>query len=137
MFRATPSTPPILVAAFGAKVFGIEMSSGKRLWRTPLELAVVLRVLVDGDIVLVLGSNLACLELGSGRVLWKSELPSGLTSGTLLVHETFVFVGGAGEVAAFDKSTGRFLWHDGFKGEGLGGVALATPGTAAQYDRSG
>ena len=137
MFRTSATTPPILAVAFRNKVFGIDMPSGKRLWRTEVQYATVLRLLVHGDAVLVLGTNLSCLDLATGRVLWKAALAGAVTSGALVAHGEFVFAGDSGEVSAFDRSTGRLLWHDGFKGEGLGGVALATPSGSAQYDRSG
>lgn len=137
MFRTPATTPPILAVAFGNKVFGIDMPSGKRLLRTEVQYATVLRLLVHGDALLVLGTDLSCLDLATGRVLWKAGLAGAVTSGTLVAHGEFVFAGDAGEVSAFDRSTGRLLWHGGFKGEGLGGVALATPSGSAQHDRSG
>ncbi|MEJ7734155.1 MAG: PQQ-binding-like beta-propeller repeat protein [Polyangiaceae bacterium] len=137
MFRQPPAALPILVVAFNSKVFGLHASTGAKIWRHEVGGGVAVRAIVHGGIVLVLGSALVGIDYATGRLLWRTEVDPTLSAGTLVAAGQLVFIADAGEAAAFDAGTGRQLWREGFAGEGLGVVALALPGSAAQGDRSG
>ena len=63
-------------------------------------------------------------------------MPNSLIWGTLLVHGDLIVAADAGEVAVYDAGDGKQLWHERFKGEGVGTVAVAFGGKAVQGDRS-
>jgi len=77
------------------------------------------------------GPVLLCLDLASGAVLWRR--PTHTYGGCLLVDDGRVFLTGNGEVECIGLD-GEPLWFDGFKGLGLGAVAMAVPGQAVQPD---
>ncbi len=126
---------PIVVAAFGSRVFGLSAVNGERVWRyeglRQTQAALVRLALDRGRVYVASGRLLACLDHASGEELWWAALEAG--GGTLLASGGRVFVGGDGTLTCFDEN-GQKLWHDGFKGMGLGAVAIALPGCAAQAD---
>lgn len=131
---------PLMVLAFGQRVVGIDVHTGQRLWEYEMgSKSEAHRVGVEGNRVFVLGAHhLVCLDYVSGGELWRVAPPAVLCGGgtTLLAHAGAVVVAAVGEAAAFAADDGRPLWHDAFKGYGLGSVALAVPGASAQVDRT-
>lgn len=123
-----------MYVAFGHHVVAMDRATGARVWTRDLVSPHSIRLSVHGDRLFALGSELVRLDAADGRVRWRAEQPGGAT---LLVDGDRVFTGGAGEVRCFDAETGALLWHDKFKGMGLGGVAIAVDGAAAQDDMSG
>ena len=133
VYRETPQESPLVVAAFNGHVFALGRNDGKVAWAYELG-ASTTRVVVQGERVFVLGSILACLDYATGRPLWQAAVPSAVTRGSLLVDEDRVFVADSGVVAAFDSHHGRMLWHEPFKGQGQGVVALAVRDASVQGD---
>jgi outer membrane protein assembly factor BamB len=124
---------PLVVVAIGTKLVGMNAQTGQRVWEVAAECD---RLHVEDQRVFALAINeLLCLDLWAGTLLWKSKLPIGGHRASLLVHGGLVVVGGAGEVVGFAADTGKLLWHDPFKGYGVGMVGLAAPGASAHIDR--
>lgn len=134
-YRGEGVESPILVVAFGGRVFGLDVVSGARVWGYEgmrHSQSTVVRLALDrGRVYAVAHPTLACLDHATGEELWYAHLEKG--GGTLVASGGRVFVGGNGTVTCFDQD-GRQLWHDGFKGKGLGTVALALPDTTVQAD---
>ena len=80
----------------------------------------------------MLAGVLECFDAMTGRRIWRRPA----TGSTLLVDGDVCFVGGEGAVTCVAAHDGRQLWTDGFKGYGIGWVAIAVPGHAAQADAS-
>lgn len=138
MYRAPPP-PPLLVTAFGGRIFGLEPTTGRRAWtyetsRTGSGNPV--RVCVEADRVYALaGGWLHVLEDLTGRLHGKVEVPVGIgPRGTLMVLEGRIYCGGGGAVACFDVG-GVLLWSDDFPGMGVDEVAFAVPGHSIQADQ--
>jgi outer membrane protein assembly factor BamB len=121
----------LVVVAFNGRVIALRRDDGARVWVHEELAPSTMRVEVVGDQVYALGNgHLVCLELANGQQRWRA---SALGS-TLLVAGDQVFVGGSGEVACYAASDGARQWSDGFTGMGLGEVAIAVDGRAAQAD---
>lgn len=135
MFRTTPSTTPILVAAFNGSVFGLHARTGRRIWRYA-GMGHTIRLAVHQERIIALGDHLACLDEATGTLLWRNEVPHTLIWGTLLVHGDLIVAADAGEVGVYDAGDGKQLWHERFKGEGVSVVAVAFGGKAVQGDRA-
>jgi outer membrane protein assembly factor BamB len=137
MYRA-PQPPPLVFTAFCSRVFALERRTGRPVWAQRFaswSSGLTPRLCAVNDRVYVLGSGLACLDAASGTVIWQVDVPAALTGGTLLVDGDLIFVADQGEAACFATS-GHLLWHHPFTGEGVGIVALAVAGAAAQADRA-
>jgi len=137
MYRASSDgASAIVVSAFNGWVFGLRADNGQRLWEVDIATGGMVRLAIEGQVVVALGSTLCAIELHTGRVLWQVEVTREVASGTLLVGDRAIFVADLGEMAAFDLQTGRQLWYERFAGKGTGAVAIALPGASAQGDRS-
>jgi outer membrane protein assembly factor BamB len=128
---------PLLVAAFGSHVVGIERRTGRRAWHWQSPHATYwTRVTVHAELVVTGANNYAaCLAYGTGHLFWQVEIP--IAASTLLVDGGELYVASAGEIACLDLRTGAVIWHDPFKGFGVGSVSFGFPGNAAQVDRTG
>jgi hypothetical protein len=129
-YRAKASEPP-LVVSFGRFVCAVERATGARRWERDLDAEA--RLVCLEDRVLVLHSKLDCVDLATGKLVWRAAV----AGATLLCDGAIAFVGDFGEVTAVRLDDGAVLWHEPFKGRGIGSVALAVPGGAAQADRTG
>lgn len=131
--------PGPVIVAFNNHVFGLDETTGARLWRFDFQGAFgsghVVRLEVADDVVYALGSGgLACLEVRSGRLIGQIKLAMIGSMCTLLAARDRILIGsGDGTVKCFSR-TGQLLWEDGFKGEGGSAVALAFAGRTAQGD---
>ena len=127
-----PADPNALVyVAFNGHVIALRPDNGERVWSHDGETGLS-RVLVEGEFVYVLQSlSVVCLEAATGRLIWQAGCDAGYT---LLVHGGRVFVGGHGAIRCFSAVDGTPLWSDGFKGLGLGAVAIAVDGASSQAD---
>ena len=135
MYRDPSPPAPLLVISFGGHVLGVHRRSGEEVWRWALGSAASARVVVGGEHVVAVQNDLvACLSYTTGDLAWRAFLP--FNADTVMVDGNEIFVAGAGEAAAYDLRNGAALWHAPFKGMGLGSVALALPGNAAQVDRN-
>jgi outer membrane protein assembly factor BamB len=126
----------LLVVAFRGKLFALERTTGRRVWRleidsttheTPIDLVV-------GDNVVVACSvnKLSFVEYATGRLLgFVQREESGRP--TMLIDGEQLIVGAYGAVACYTL-TGQLLWRDGFSGEGYGAVAIGFPGNVRQAD---
>jgi outer membrane protein assembly factor BamB len=132
-YRALPESP-ILVVAFNGRVFGLNAKTGERVWSyegMQSEMAVVRAIVDNMRVYASSGTKLSCLDYASGRCLWQVEI--GMQSSTLMTSAGRIFVGGQGKLRCF-ADDGSLLWEEGFKGKGLGVIALALPGHAVQGD---
>lgn len=138
MYRNAPSVP-ILIVAFGGRVFGVDPGSGRRFWEYEFESTgqgIPVRILVLGERVYAVASmELHVLEYATGRLLSKTKVPH--ATGSTFVHmDGRLYTAGNGAVACFGLD-GGLLWADEFVGKGHGAVALAVPGYAVQGDLRG
>lgn len=116
------------------RVLCLDEASGKILWKheTPVTYGISYPAgprctpTVDGDRVYTLGAegNLFCFEVATGNVIWSKELKKeyntktaiwGYASHPLIDGNKLLCVVGTevAHSAAFDKMTGRELWHAG------------------------
>jgi outer membrane protein assembly factor BamB len=126
--------PPVLVAAFGGRMYGIDPPTGRILWERELDIAgnPATLLLTPDTIFAASYSNLVCLRYPTGDVLWTTAKRT-VGRSTMLLEGGLIFVGTAGEMECFSL-TGQSLWHEKFKGKGVGEVALGVPGNVAQAD---
>lgn len=135
MYRNVPAVP-ILVVAFGGRVFGVEPGTGRHLWEHESGSTGEhhpVRVVVLGERVYALvDSELHVLDYATGHLLSRTKVPH--ATGATFVHlEGRLYAAGNGAVACFGLD-GSLLWADEFPGKGHGVVALAVPGYAVQGD---
>lgn len=133
-YRSEPGGPPVLVVAFGGRVFGMDPATGRRMWeyepayRTDSDV----RLIVEEErIFALIGNELACLVYPGGEKRWSSGV--WFRGSTLLADRQTIYVAGAGEVAAYSRD-GKQLWHDDFRGKGMMAAALGFPGRVAGPD---
>lgn len=114
------------------RVLCFDAATGKQLWKQEYRRAYSISYpggprctpTVDGDKVYTLGAegDLFCLNAGTGNVIWKKSLTEeysvqtpiwGFAAHPLIVDDLlYCLVGGRESVAvAFDKNTGREVWH--------------------------
>jgi outer membrane protein assembly factor BamB len=127
---------PVLVAAFGGRVFGLEPRTGDVLWEqqfmvgggTP-ELAIA------GDRICVVYQQIfMMLEYPTGRVLAQTKLPVTYRGrATFIIEGERIFIGMGGEIVAVSRD-GSVSWTQKFKGKGIGDIALGFPGNVRQAD---
>lgn len=118
---------PILVVAFDGKVFGLEPTTGREVWRYEIG-AYVPAVAFDGERVFVAATgHVAALDYLSGRELWRHKSEFGATKQIVVAQGGLVFVAWASEVECFTRD-GRRLWGQPFKGQGYHETALGFPG---------
>ena len=133
-YREGAPLPRILVVAFGGNVVGMDAATGYVVWKAPVDNlgASPPRIHVLSErVIVVVREQAYCLTYATGQTLWRTQLP--LVADNLLEVGDRLFVGGSGEVACLD-ATGRVLWHERFKGFGMGKVALGVPGLVSQGD---
>jgi outer membrane protein assembly factor BamB len=104
------------------------------VWSCDTGTRYLVRVAVEGERVYAIGGELVCLDHATGREIWRQPYPKLTGNAALLVHGDALLVGCVGEVACYDAATGRLRWHEEFEGLGIGPVALAVAGKAAQAD---
>lgn len=135
-YRAQQSIP-ILVVAFGGRIFGVDPASGRHIWghesREPSQLHIVRLHVVGDRVYAVIDRELRVLSYTTGQVLSSVSIPHGATS-TMMLLEGRIYCAGNGAVACFGLD-GALLWADEFSGMGYGDVAFAVPGYAVQADR--
>jgi outer membrane protein assembly factor BamB len=135
-YRSSDPISELVFVAFNGRIFAMDGVTGERKWVHDFDVRRSVRLVVRDDriIALALRARLSCLDAAGGRVAWTTEQMDG---DTLLVDGNRVFIGGGGEVQCLDATTGKLLWRDGFEGMGLGQVAIAVAGQAAQADETG
>jgi outer membrane protein assembly factor BamB len=124
------STAPVLVVAFGGRVFGVDPATGAQRWTREMARTgqtQVVRIAVDGERVYVaIWRDLTCLDAATGAVLWQANPDNACDN--LLVAGGRVHAAGAGTMRSYDAATGALLWQEEFPGAGGGDVALALVG---------
>lgn len=124
-----------MVVAFGGRVFGVDPTTGRRIWTHVGETGqgVRMRVIVQGRRVFVMnGLTLEILDYASGALVTRRSVPHAVGA-TFMLVEGRLYVGGNGAVACFDLD-GNPVWQDGFEGMGHGHVSFAVPGYSVQAD---
>lgn len=128
----------VLVATFSSNIFGIARHTGQILWEVPLGShgEADLHVL-DEVTIAITHSDLHFLVTLTGQVL--ARVPLGMNyprRPTSLVDEGHLYVAANGEIVCFTLR-GERVWHQPFKGKGMGSVALGLPGNVRQADDVG
>ena len=130
----TASPSPVLVVAFGSRVLGLDPARGAVVWKHELTgTASEIFLVVTPTLVVAVGYvGIACFRYPTGEKLWSAD---SATSGrpTVLLDGDRLFVGRMGEVECWSLS-GTRLWHEPFKGFGMGPVAIGVPDRVAQAD---
>lgn len=132
MENAWPLGTTGIAVTIGKRVFGLSAEDGRVRWEHDAGADPRIEI-ACGHVVVLGGARLRCLRLSDGGLIWEQRV--GFASGTLLCTEDTILVGGLGEVACYDHA-GTRLWHNEFKGKGMGQVALALPGKSSQIDRT-
>jgi outer membrane protein assembly factor BamB len=128
------SARQILVTAFGAQVFGMDLTTGARVWEFHWGGTGNVRLAIEELVVVGLstrGGGLYCLNYETGEKLWHDRRVDG---DTLLVVADRVLVGCRGELACYSLADGAKLWEDKFKGMGTCELSIGVPGRVAQAD---
>ncbi|WP_438001586.1 PQQ-binding-like beta-propeller repeat protein [Sorangium sp. So ce185] len=131
----TTAAAPVLVAAFLGQIFGVDPVTGRVLWERKQDGAGYssTALLITPEAIYAATFNgVACLRYPTGELLWEVKTTT-LGRATLLLEGDRLFVAKQGEIECFSL-TGQSLWHNRFKGKGLGPVALGVPGNVAQSD---
>lgn len=124
--------PSILLAGFNGRLFGLDPRTGAIRWEIDEFDNQPMRLFVTETHSLALGGGkLVCLDTPSGRIHWRAD-----THGDTLLYPggELIFVAVSGETECFAVRTGQRVWHQKFKGKGMGGVSLGVPGHVAQVD---
>jgi outer membrane protein assembly factor BamB len=128
---------PVIIAAFGGRVLGLDPGTGEVRWEQLIETTgYACSLLVTNSTIYTCGvKKLVCLDYPTGAVRWTADMPRG--RGTLLLEGGRLFVAtSSGEIDCFSLD-GQRLWHNPLKGKGNGAVALGTPGNVMQADDRG
>jgi outer membrane protein assembly factor BamB len=137
--RSPPPSLPILVVAFGGRIFGMNPQTGQRVWVFEGDMVTQgagTRLLIDDQrIYATFHQQFVVLDYLTGAVLRRAAMPGG-TFGSMMIVEGRVYSAGNGAVACFSLD-GALLWSDEFKGMGYGEVALGVPGYIVQQDQKG
>lgn len=126
---------PILVVAFNGKVYGLEPTTGREVWRYEIKGAVP-GIAFDGDRVYATGyEGLAALDYLTGREIWRVKAAFGASKSIVIAQGGLVFIAWTGEVECYTRD-GQRLWAQPFKGEGYAETAIGFPGNFVQafYD---
>lgn len=128
----------VLIVAFGGKVFGIDPSSGSIRWEHVIAYGAEVEVLIErGRVYATTGRELHCLDYGTGRLLGKVAVPDTYKGRpSMVIERDRIYLGSNGEVTCFSID-GTPIWVQGFKGKGMGAVALGFPGNVRQADDRG
>ncbi|AUX32111.1 MULTISPECIES: PQQ-binding-like beta-propeller repeat protein [Sorangium] len=130
----TTAAAPVLVAAFLGQIFGVDPVTGRVLWEHKQGAGYLSTALLITPAAIYAASmtNVACLRYPTGELLWEAKTATHGRA-TLLLEGDRLFVAKQGEIECFSV-TGQSLWHNRFKGKGMGPVALGVPGNVAQSD---
>ena len=129
--RSPVSAAPVVVAAFGGFVYGLDPATGGVFWEFE-DGSAIPRLIVTDTHVFALGRKLACLTYPDGQLVWQVEVV-GFAPSFILVGDK-LFFGSTGEVSCHSAINGQQLWKNEFKGRGQGNVALGTPFNVMQLD---
>ncbi|XXX81546.1 PQQ-binding-like beta-propeller repeat protein [Sorangium sp. So ce134] len=130
----TTAAAPVLVAAFLGQIFGVDPVTGRVLWEHKQDGAgysSTALLITPAAIYAATYNSIACLRYPTGELLWQAPTAHGRA--TLLLEGDRLFVAKQGEIECFSL-TGQSLWHNRFKGKGMGPVALGVPDNVAQSD---
>ncbi|MGK3994318.1 outer membrane protein assembly factor BamB family protein [Sorangium sp. So ce1024] len=136
-YRAT-AAKPVLVAAFLDQIFGVDPATGSVLWEHRLEgmrHSSTALVITPEAVYAATFSSVACLRYPTGELLWEAKTAV-QGRATLLLEGDRLFVAKLGEIECFSLA-GTSLWHNRFKGKGMGPVALGVPDNVVQSDDTG
>ncbi|HUS65222.1 MAG TPA: PQQ-binding-like beta-propeller repeat protein [Kofleriaceae bacterium] len=133
------SSAPVLVVAFGGRIFGLDPASGQHRWMREMARTgqtQVIRLALDGErVYAAIWRDLTCLDAATGAVLWQTNVEDACSN--LLVADGRVHAAGGGKMRSFNAATGALLWEDDFAGFGGGDVALALVGGDAPLALAG
>jgi outer membrane protein assembly factor BamB len=135
MTQAQHSGLPLVVITFDERLVAMNAHTGQRVWECPTEMSTVGRLFVDqGLVIYACDRTVYCVDYKTGALRWKVD-DTVVVAGTVLVFAGCILLTSGGETACLNAQNGNLLWHDKFKGYGVGGGAMAAPGVAAQIDR--
>ncbi|WP_437737527.1 outer membrane protein assembly factor BamB family protein [Sorangium sp. So ce1335] len=134
----TTAAKPVLVVAFLNQVFGVDPATGRVLWEHKedgLPNSSTALLVTPAAIYAATFSRITCLRYPTGELLWQAKTAV-QGRATLLLEGDRLFVARLGEIECFSL-TGQSLWHNRFKGKGMGPVALGVPDNVTQSDDTG
>ncbi|AUX42552.1 hypothetical protein SOCE26_039850 [Sorangium cellulosum] len=129
------AAPPVVVAAFVGQIFGVDPVTGQVIWEHKLDsgTGASTALLITPEVIYAASfSTVACLRYPTGELLWHAKTIV-LGRATLLLEGHRLFVAKQGEIECFSLA-GQSLWHNRFKGKGLGPVAMGVPHNVVQSD---
>jgi outer membrane protein assembly factor BamB len=128
--------PPLVVLTLQKRLVAVNALTGQHVWEHEVRHPEGRMLVEQGLVFYVLSDQLLCLDYQTGTKRWEVKLPKnvGLGMKNLLVYAGCVLVTAMGETASFAVEDGRSLWHDPFKGYGVGSGPMAAPGVSAQVD---
>jgi outer membrane protein assembly factor BamB len=105
-------------------LYCLDAKNGTSKWRKPLKLNPWGGASVDGNLVVVTGSNIgydtkalkkskgmiAAFDLADGKEKWQKDVPAGVVSCAALADGLAVVTAADGKVRAFDLATGERRW---------------------------
>ncbi|MFI6804035.1 serine/threonine-protein kinase [Streptomyces luteogriseus] len=106
-----------LVCAQKGRVFALDPSDGRQLWRRSVAAAQGGRPVVSGGLVqpaLDRSTHLRALDPGSGRTRWRQTVPS--YNGLAYTGAMLLVTGADGTVTGVDSASGRTKWSHRIQG---------------------
>ncbi len=138
MAYRTPPSFPVIVAALGGEVFGVDPASGRTLWTHQGKdrgEAYPMRVVVLGSVVYAgpIDRELHMLDYTTGKLLGISKIPHA-TGGTVMHVDGQIYFAGNGAVDCFGLD-GVLRWSTRFdENNNTRSLSLAVPGYSVQGD---
>ncbi|WP_437682183.1 outer membrane protein assembly factor BamB family protein [Sorangium sp. So ce131] len=133
-YRETAAAP-VVVAAFVGQIFGVNPVTGQVVWEHKMESGggASTALLITPEVIYAATyTSVACLRYPTGELLWQAKTVA-LGRATLLLEGHRLFVAKQGEIECFSLA-GQSLWHNRFKGKGMGPVAMGVPHNVVQSD---
>ncbi|MFK7987975.1 MAG: PQQ-binding-like beta-propeller repeat protein [Sandaracinaceae bacterium] len=129
----------ILIVGFNGYLMGLSAREGTILWEQRLEGWGTLEVLIHraSRVYVTNGHELVCLDYGTGVPLHRVKVPDSYKGrATTVIEGDRLYLASGGEVTCFSLAC-EPLWTQGFKGRGIGEVALGFRGNFRQADERG
>lgn len=129
----------LLVTAFNGQLFAVDRATGNVRWQvTDIPGYGIFEVAIEGNVVIAVSpTSLAFVDYLTGTKLGVVEIDGEHSRRpTMIVEGGCIYIGRDGELSCY-TTQGQRVWHQPFKGRGLGSMALAFPGNVRQADDVG
>jgi len=135
MYRSPPAAAPLAIVAWNRNIVALDRVSGRRVW-TFEESGSWRRIAITSDRIVAgdgssIDGRMVCLAYETGARIW--DVTTGM-NGRIVIDGDLVLRSGNGEIACHSLVDGRRLWHDPFRGMGVGEVGFGFPFNVCDQD---